>query len=209
MRFFGGLSVQEIGERIGRLSKDSKARLGDSAILVKINLGVMTGEQWESVRRLLDEALDNPENRPALLAELRTSDPEVCDELERLIDEVEPEDGTDSEAASLASEFVGQVIGPYTIVREIGRGGAGIVFLAVREEAGVRVEVALKFLQRDFLRGTPRRTFQRELRVLARLNHSNIARLLDWGTIPGGLFYLALEYVDGQPITRYGAGKSP
>jgi tetratricopeptide (TPR) repeat protein len=163
----------------------------------------MTGEQWVAVRRLLDEVLDNPDTRPEMLAALRQRDPETCDELERLLAEVEREQEQGEESEPAASDMGGQTVGPYTIVREIGRGGAGTVYLASREEAGARVETALKFLRTDFLRGAPRRTFQRELRALARLNHPHIARLLDWGSIPGGLLYLAIEYVDGQSITRY------
>jgi serine/threonine protein kinase len=127
----------------------------------------------------------------------------MCAELERLLDDVERDDEPGGEPDTVIPDLAGQTIGPYTIVREIGRGGSGTVVLAVREEADVRVEVAIKFLRRDFLRGAPRRPFQRELRVLARLDHPNIARLLDWGEIPGGLLYLAVEYVDGQTITQH------
>jgi eukaryotic-like serine/threonine-protein kinase len=166
----------------------------------------MTGEQWSSVRRLLDEALDNPQDRPALLAKLRDSDPEMCEELERLLGDIEDEEDSDGER-ELAQALRGQTIGPYTIVREIGRGGSGTVVLAAREEAGVRVEVALKFLRGDFLGDARRPAIQRELRALARLDHPHIVRLLNWGTVPGGLLYLAIEYVDGQTITQYCAEK--
>ncbi len=166
----------------------------------------MTAEQWSSVRRLLDAALDRPEDRPALLANLRDRDPEVCDELERLLGDIEGEEDPDGEP-EIEQALRGQTVGPYTIVREIGRGGSGTVFLAAREEAGVRVEVALKFLRRDFLGGAPRPAIQRELRALARLDHPHIVRLLNWGTIPVGLLYLAIEYVNGQTITQYCAEK--
>jgi len=163
----------------------------------------MTGEQWASVRRFLDEALDNPAGRPALLTKLRVRDPQMCEELERLLGDVERDDESGGETDETTPDLAGQTIGPYTIVREIGRGGSGTVVLAVRQEGDVRVETAIKFLRRDFLRGAPRRAFQRELRMLARLNHPNIARLVDWGEIPGGLFYLAVEYVDAWTITQY------
>jgi eukaryotic-like serine/threonine-protein kinase len=163
----------------------------------------MTAEQWLSVRRLLDAALDNPEGRPALLAGLRGSDPEVCDEVERLLTDLEWDEDSGAGPEPPLQDLSGRTAGPYTFVREIGRGGAATVVLAEREEGGVRVEAALKLLRTDFLRGVPRHAFQRELRVLARLNHPHIARLLDWGTIPGGLVYLAIEYVNGQTITDY------
>jgi len=161
----------------------------------------MTTEQWTRLRTLLDKVMDEPAIRPSLLDELRGHDPEVCAELERLLSDLDAGDGCQDDSSP--AETAGLQIGPYRIVREIGRGGAGTVFLARRDDAGVQVPFALKVLRRDFLRGTSNRSFHRELRVLARLDHPHIARLLDWGTIPGGLFYLALEYVDGLPITHY------
>ena len=163
----------------------------------------MTGEQWAKVRLLLDRALDQPALRPALLDELRVGDPEACAELERLISDLDGEEETGGEPDPEGPSPAGLNLGPYHAIREIGRGGAGTVFLAEREEAGLRVSFAVKLLRPDFLRGAPRRFFQRELRALARLDHPNIARLADWGSVPGGLFYLALEYVDGRSITRY------
>ncbi|MDE3197298.1 MAG: serine/threonine protein kinase, partial [Acidobacteriota bacterium] len=156
------------------------------------------------VRKLLDRVLDDPADRPRLLAELRTDDPEASGALERLLKDVE-EGGDEADDRPLS--LPGGHVGPYTVVREIGRGGAGTVFLGSREEAGVRVNAAIKILRRDFLRGTPRRAFQRELRALARLDHANIARLLDWGEMGDGLFYLAIEYVDGPRITQFCAEK--
>ena len=64
-------------------------------------------------------------------------------------------------------------------------------------------EIRIEFSNGDFLFGAQRRTFQRELRVLGRLDHPNIARLIDWGTIPGGLLYLVIEFVDGPNIATY------
>jgi len=168
---------------------------------------MMSREQWSSVRKLLDDALDNPAMRPALMARLQDHDPELCAELQRLIAEIEGGEDESEQSEPTALDLHGRVIGPYTIVREIGRGGSGTVMLATREEAGIRVETALKFLERDFLRGAPRRTFQRELRALARLDHPNIARLRDWGTVSEGIFYLAIEYVAGENIAAYCARK--
>jgi serine/threonine-protein kinase len=162
----------------------------------------MTSQQWANLWGLLDTAIDEPSTRPALVDELRRRDPEVCAELERLLADLEAEEAPQDDPPPAAA-IAGLQIGPYKVVREIGRGGAGTVFFATRDEAGVQVPFALKLLRRDFMRGTSSRSFHRELRALARLDHPNIARLLDWGSVPGGLFYLALEYVDGLPITRY------
>ena len=163
----------------------------------------MNSEQWASLRRLLDEALDDAAGRPRLLAQLRLGDPETCDELERLLGELDGEGEPFHDPGPAIPEWEGRNIGPYTILGEIGRGGTGVVFRAVRQEADTRIEVALKILGKDFLSGAQRRMFQRELRMLTRLDHPNIARLIDWGTIPGGLLYLVIEFVDGLNLTTY------
>ena len=91
-------------------------------------------------------------------------------------------------------------IGPYRLIREIGRGGMGTVYLAERD-GDFTQRVAIKTL-RAAGAGAPRR-FEEERRILARLQHPGIARLLGSGTTSEGLPYLAIELVDGVPITRY------
>ncbi|HZF68140.1 MAG TPA: serine/threonine-protein kinase, partial [Gemmatirosa sp.] len=102
--------------------------------------------------------------------------------------------------ADAAPGFEGRTIGPYRVVREIGRGGMGTVYLA--ERADVRMRVALK-LVRDPL-AAPERVgrFLLERRVLARLDHPHIARLLDAGVTEAGTPWFAMELVDGEPIDR-------
>ena len=85
MKFFGGLNMKEIANGVGRFLQDREARLGQLAFLVESGVDAMTAGQWSSIRRLLDEALDHPKDRPAILAELRSRDPEICGELERLL----------------------------------------------------------------------------------------------------------------------------
>ncbi|HEU4643255.1 MAG TPA: protein kinase [Gemmatimonadaceae bacterium] len=103
------------------------------------------------------------------------------------------------EAGTLA---IGQRIGPYTLRREIGEGGMGIVYQATREDVGKTV--ALKLVRHGRLASPEHlRRFLLERRVLARLEHANIARLLDAGVTDSGLPYLVMDYVDGDPIDRY------
>jgi tetratricopeptide (TPR) repeat protein len=92
-------------------------------------------------------------------------------------------------------------IGPFHVVREIGRGGMGRVFLGERADGQFEQRVALKLIQH----GTPGvvRRFVEERRILALLEHPNIARLVDGGLTTGGLPYFAMELVDGEPIDRY------
>ncbi|HSP61701.1 MAG TPA: serine/threonine-protein kinase, partial [Pyrinomonadaceae bacterium] len=94
----------------------------------------------------------------------------------------------------------GTVIGPYRVVREIGRGGMGAVYLATRE--GFNQQVALKIIKRGMDTEAIVRRFVQERDVLASLNHPNIARLLDGGTTDG-LPFIAMEYVEGATITEY------
>jgi serine/threonine protein kinase/tetratricopeptide (TPR) repeat protein len=158
----------------------------------------MPPERWSRLRELLDRVLDAPDGRAALLAEIRAEDPDLYGDLEYLIAEQDAEADGDPAAADLA----GQRVGPYEIVRELGRGGMGTVFLAVRADDDVRVPVALKLLRHSFFEDSPGKTFRRERQMLVRLDHPHIARLLDWGAIPGGLLYLVLEYVEGEPLTE-------
>ncbi len=107
--------------------------------------------------------------------------------------------GRTDEPLTLAA---GEKIGPYTLVGEIGEGGMGVVYRATREDVGTTV--ALKLVRHGRLASPEHlRRFLLERRVLGRLEHQNIARLLDAGVTDTGLPYLVMEYVDGVPIDRY------
>lgn len=95
------------------------------------------------------------------------------------------------------------MIGPYRILRELGRGGMGVVYLAVREDVALRRMVALKLVHHGMAVGEVLERFERERAVLAALNHPNIARLIDVGATAGGAPYLVMEHVEGEPIDRY------
>jgi serine/threonine-protein kinase len=94
-------------------------------------------------------------------------------------------------------------IGPYRVVRELGRGGMGVVYLAERVDGEYRRQVAIKLLRNSPDAEELHRRFLAERQILASLNHANIAQLLDGGTTEGELPYLVMEYVDGLPITTY------
>src|SRR5690242_3941621 len=145
--------------------------------------------------------------RAGLLDDMCRDDPLVRREVESLLASF---DGTRTgalfppllqveDAVSLA---IGQRIGPYTLHREIGEGGMGVVYQATREDVGKTV--ALKLVRHGRLASREHlRRFLLERRVLARFEHANIARLLDAGVTDSGLPYLVMEYVDGEPIDRY------
>jgi serine/threonine protein kinase/TolB-like protein/Tfp pilus assembly protein PilF len=102
-----------------------------------------------------------------------------------------------------ADTLIGRHIGAYRIVREIGRGGMGAVYLAERADEQFQKQVAVKLIKRGMDTDAILRRFQLERQILASLEHPYIARLLDAGTTNDGLPYFIMEYVDGQPIDRY------
>jgi serine/threonine-protein kinase len=174
--------------------------------------------RWHQVSRLLDEALPlAPEERAAYLDAACAGDAALRAEVEQLLGYGARTDGFLEEpaanfAAPLLAEPDGEedapmpergLIGPYRLVREIGRGGMGTIYLAEREGEFKKL-VALK-LVRTGLRQDRLvvRRFLEERQILASLDHPNIARLLDGGVTPEGLPWFAMEYVDGVPIDRY------
>ena len=101
------------------------------------------------------------------------------------------------------AQIEGRRIGSYRMVREIGRGGMGAVFLAERSDGEFQQHVALKIVARDFGGSELARRFRQERQILASLNHPNIARLLDGGVSEDGEPYLVMEYVEGVRIDNY------
>jgi serine/threonine protein kinase len=96
-----------------------------------------------------------------------------------------------------------EYIGVYRLVRELGRGGMGVVYLAVRDDGAFRKNVALKLLLRDQVSPEFILRFKQERQVVAALDHPNIARILDGGDAPGGMPYYVMEYVEGKQIDKY------
>ena len=99
--------------------------------------------------------------------------------------------------------LVGRSIGPYRIVEEIGAGGMGEVYRAVRADDQYQKQVAIKVVRRGFDTESGLRRFRAERQILASLDHANIARLLDSGSTEDGLPYVVMELVEGQPIDEY------
>jgi tetratricopeptide (TPR) repeat protein/tRNA A-37 threonylcarbamoyl transferase component Bud32 len=97
----------------------------------------------------------------------------------------------------------GTVVGPWRVVSPAGRGGMGEVYLAERGDPAFAQRVALKVIKRGMDSQAIVRRFVRERQILARLDHPNLARLLDGGTGPDGRPYFALEWVEGEPITSW------
>src|SRR6185436_16783485 len=98
---------------------------------------------------------------------------------------------------------LGRRIGPYEIEREIGHGGMGAVYLAHRADDAFEKKVAIKVTRGSL--GSPEAVerFKRERQILARIEHPNVARLLDGGATEDGLPYLVMEYIEGRPLHAY------
>ncbi len=98
---------------------------------------------------------------------------------------------------------VGQRIGPYRVERLLGQGGMGAVYLAARVDEFEMRRVALKVFRRGTSSGELELRFHHERQILARLDHPNIAKLLDGGMTDDGIPYFVMDYVEGEPIDRY------
>jgi serine/threonine-protein kinase len=111
----------------------------------------------------------------------------------------------DLEAESLGPlpGLEGQRLGPYRIERLIGSGGMGDVYLAERADDEYQQRVAIKLVRAGVYSSQVQSRLRMERQILARLEHPNIARLLDGGRAPDGTPYLVMEYIDGEPIDSY------
>ncbi|RNF83781.1 serine/threonine-protein kinase [Montanilutibacter psychrotolerans] len=166
----------------------------------------MDPERWQRLSPLLDELFElDAQARAHRLATLRADDAELTAELERLV--ALEDDHDDFLAEPLVQPprgaYTGAEVGPYRLESLLGEGGMGQVWLAVRADGLYQRRVALKLLRPGLADTNLRIRFTREREILARLAHPHIARLLDAGISAEGWPYLALEYVDGAPITDY------
>lgn len=108
-----------------------------------------------------------------------------------------------SPTKTMAPQRNAQMIGPYRVLRELGKGGMGVVYLAVRDDGAFRKNVAIKLLRGDAVTPEFVERFRNERQVLANLDHPNIARILDGGDTAEGMPFYVMEYVEGRPIDRF------
>ena len=161
-------------------------------------------ERWHQIKNLLEELDQVPDGERAhWLAERCEGDHELRQEVTSfLLHEQDLEGFIEDPILPLATKDhpARRAIGPYDIVEVLGRGGMGTVYLAERRDE-FEQRVALKQMERALDEDLLQR-FQAERQILARLEHPNIARLLDGGTTEDGRPYFAMEYVEGLPIDR-------
>lgn len=164
------------------------------------------------INEYLDRALDLPEaERERWLADLAQSSPAIAARLREMLARHDALEGADFLGRTVWTEIessqraamVGKRIGAYTIERLIGSGGMGEVWLASRSDGHFEARYALKFVDRLMEQPRVVERFRYEGRLLARLAHPNIARLIDAGIAEDGRQYLVLEYIDGERIDSY------
>ena len=165
------------------------------------------------MKTVLSEALDlETGRRRQFLDSACEHDADLRAEVDLLLaHQVDSENDAIEECAADAARFrlaqdvtrIGSRIGAYKIVREIGHGGMGTVYLGERDDKQYRQQVAIKLINPGLGGETIRRRFRNEMQILADLNHPNIARLFDGGQTPDGVPYLVMEYVEGSPINHY------
>ncbi|MEM9553089.1 MAG: serine/threonine-protein kinase [Acidobacteriota bacterium] len=176
----------------------------------------LSPERWRRLDELFHQARElDPDARRALLAERCAGDPDMRSELEAML-------AADEGAEDHLDQLIGKAalgitsletpeptetqlprIGPYRVLREIGRGGMGTVFLAERDDGHYRQQVAVKVLRRGPESREMRLHLRRERQILAALDHPHIAKLLDGGNTADGRPYIVMDFVEGEPLDVY------
>jgi serine/threonine-protein kinase len=172
----------------------------------------MEETRWRQVQSIFDQVADLPRaDQHSAIKELSGADELLDAEVRALLDEdAQPNPlldqglihaaGVALESAHLTS-LVRRQVGPYRLLRLLGEGGMGVVYLAERMDIGG--QVAIKFLRDAWLSPMRRERFAAEQRSLARLNHPAIARIYDSGSLEDGTPWFVMEYADALPLTEY------
>ena len=166
-----------------------------------------TRSTHDRVMQVLGDALDlEPARRAAFVAQVPGLDDDIRAQVMRLL-------GTDQRAGDVLRTAAGlkeydrltappEVIGPYRLVRPLGQGGMGVVYLAIQSEP-VRRSVAIKLVRPGMDSRQIIARFEAERQALALMSHPNVAHVYDAGTTDTGRPYFVMEFVDGRPITQY------
>ena len=175
---------------------------------------------WQQVRALFEQALELPAaERQAFLDTQCADRPDLRAEVAALLAADEQANAQAPALAAMApallqaladdqrrtddARLTGMRAGPWRLLREIGRGGMGTVYLAERDDGAYAQQAAVKLLRADWPGSEMDRRLEAERQILAGLDHPGIARLLDGGSTDGGRPFLVLDYVDGLPIGRW------
>ncbi|MDZ7682274.1 MAG: serine/threonine-protein kinase [Fodinibius sp.] len=180
----------------------------------------MDKRQWTKINRIVDTALDLNREERATYIKNECEDEALRRKVIELLDSIEqskteqflegtqafPQNLTEDlrqTSAETNSSLLDKTIGNYKITALLGHGGMGSVFKAVRADGAYDSPIALKILRQGMDTPSNVSRFERERNILSKLDHPNIARLLDGGITENGLPYLVMEYVDGIPLHTY------
>jgi serine/threonine-protein kinase len=171
----------------------------------------MDKDIWIAVKKYYAQIPEMSEvQQNELLARLEKDEPEVAEILKSLIkDEGETQSDLESPAISKIrdtekpTDLIGQIIGKYKLTYLIGIGGMGKVYLADRMDLEAHQQVAIKIISAGFLTEIYQKRFDRERKILSRLNHPHITRIYDGGISESGLPYIIMEYVQGMPLMEH------
>jgi serine/threonine protein kinase len=168
-------------------------------------------ERWGKIAALFDELAELPADEcERRLQALAQEDPGLAANVRALL--AADEDGNpllDASAASALPDLLDDAApadrraGPYRLLRKVGEGGMGVVWLAERTDGAYEQQVAVKLLKRGMDTQAILRRFLQERRILARLHHAHIVRLVDGGMSADGRPFYVMDYVDGETITQY------
>lgn len=171
----------------------------------------MDAARWRVVQTLFHQACELPRPEWASFLSASSRDPEIVSRVLAMLEEdAKASSILDHGVASAAAAMMepeGEIswpmpdFGPYRILRVLGEGGMGVVYLARRDD--LNKLAAIKVLRDAWMSPSRRKRFAEEQRTLASLEHPSIARLYDAGTLADGTPWFVMEYVDGVPITEY------
>ncbi len=175
----------------------------------------MEPTRWQRLRELFEQAIDMPPGqRAAFLQTACGNDETLRSDVQAMLDADDGDDALDDlsvRAKDLLSSgeatpdlrWSGARLGPWRLLREVGRGGMGAVWLAERSDGAYVGQAAIKLMRAGSDADDLSKRFRAERQILAQLDHPNIARLIDAGQSTDGVPYLAMEYVDGEPLVSW------
>jgi non-specific serine/threonine protein kinase/serine/threonine-protein kinase len=167
----------------------------------------MSPESWQEIKRIFDAAVELAPSAQGAFLDSACPDAATRRKIERMLAADDDTLLDDSPLSLVAldedSRFIGKRIGRYRIEGEVGRGGMGAVFAAVRDDGEFEQKVAVKVILSSFNTDAIARRFRNERQILASLEHPNIARLLDGGMSEDGRLFYVMEFIEGEPIDEY------
>src|SRR5215472_14565360 len=163
----------------------------------------METNRFIQLRKIFDEAVVRPASEwDSYLQMACGADGDLLTEARALL-LAHLREGSTQSTVGLEPAVTTRMIGPYRILRQLGAGGMGVVYLAVRDDGAFRKNVAVKLLKGTHATADLIQRFHQERQVLANLDHPHVARILDGGQTADGLPYYVMEYVEGLPLDQF------